>query len=356
MVDKDNKKKSKIFITGDTHCPHDVNKLTSNFFEEGKELTKDDIVIICGDAGFVWDGSKEEQRWIDWISEKPWTTIYCDGNHEGHVLLNTYPITEFHGARVHKITDSLYHVLRGEVMNLNGKKFFFFGGGFSHDIEYRVENVSWWQEEMPVQSEIDNAIDNLNKVNNKVDYIITHDVPAKINLMLGYNEQNMKVYDSKYVNLSSFLQNIYEMIEFKDWFAGHYHIDSKIDKVQILYQCIVKINENISEKDKEKKEDYSFLNTSFYQFTFMEFTLDKIKEITSKERMYINESLQIGKITLKGRCVVKCDEFFKKYENTLSKDEIKIMSQNLKKFYINEMKKYGSISAPVKRLYTFLND
>ena len=335
-------RKSRIFITGDTHCPHDVHKLKSDFFPQGKELTKDDILIICGDAGFVWDNSNEEKWWINWISEKPWTTIYCDGNHEGHVLLKTYPVTKFHGAKVHKITDSLYHVLRGEVMNLNGKKFFFFGGGFSHDIEYRTENISWWQEEMPVQSEIDNAIDNLNKVENKVDYIITHDVPAKINLMLGYNEQSMKAYDNKYVNLSSFLQNIYETVEFSNWFAGHYHIDKKVDKIQILYHLIGELNEN---------GKFNYVDTPVYKvLNHKKFSLSDIEKVAKKHHLFINEFLQIGRPTLKGRTVIIFSEFLEKYKGTLSDDEIDLLGDNLKKFLLDDMRRNGCVTLPVSQL------
>ena len=46
-------KKSRVFITGDIHCPIDIDKLNSKCFDEGNNLTKNDILIICGDAGFV---------------------------------------------------------------------------------------------------------------------------------------------------------------------------------------------------------------------------------------------------------------------------------------------------------------
>lgn len=72
---------SRIFITGDVHCPYDIYKLNSKHFPLGKTLTKNDYVIICGDAGFVWSGNKEDEWWIKWISEKPWTTLFVDGNH-----------------------------------------------------------------------------------------------------------------------------------------------------------------------------------------------------------------------------------------------------------------------------------
>ncbi len=44
-----------IFITGDTHCPSDIAKLKSENFPQ-ESLTKDDYIIIAGDAGFVWHG------------------------------------------------------------------------------------------------------------------------------------------------------------------------------------------------------------------------------------------------------------------------------------------------------------
>ncbi|WRK54937.1 hypothetical protein SD457_08900 [Coprobacillaceae bacterium CR2/5/TPMF4] len=49
-------------------------------------------------------------------------------------------------------------------MTINDETYFCFGGAFSHDIEYRIENISWWQDELPVQEEIDNAIANLKNI------------------------------------------------------------------------------------------------------------------------------------------------------------------------------------------------
>ena len=49
-----------IYITGDTHIPVDIQKLSTKRFPEQKEMTKSDYVIICGDFGGVWDGSNEE--------------------------------------------------------------------------------------------------------------------------------------------------------------------------------------------------------------------------------------------------------------------------------------------------------
>ena len=79
-----------IFITGDIHGNIDINKLNSKKFAEQKNLTKSDFVIIAGDFGLVWDESKECQYWIKWLSEKNFTTLFIDGNHENFNLLNSY--------------------------------------------------------------------------------------------------------------------------------------------------------------------------------------------------------------------------------------------------------------------------
>ena len=49
-----------VYLTGDTHGELDR-------FKHGRLrwLGKRDIVVVLGDFGFVWDGSKEEQKKLD---------------------------------------------------------------------------------------------------------------------------------------------------------------------------------------------------------------------------------------------------------------------------------------------------
>ena len=46
-----------IYITGDTHG--DIKRFKTR---SAKKLTKDDILIVCGDFGFLWDESKKEKK------------------------------------------------------------------------------------------------------------------------------------------------------------------------------------------------------------------------------------------------------------------------------------------------------
>ena len=79
-----------IFVTGDCHS--EFNKLSSAAFPEQKDMTKDDVVIICGDFGGIWDtdtDSRYENYWLQWLDEKPFTTVFVDGNHENFDRLNS---------------------------------------------------------------------------------------------------------------------------------------------------------------------------------------------------------------------------------------------------------------------------
>lgn len=82
-----------IYITGDTHCPIDMAKLNMENFPAQRNLTKDDYLIICGDAGIVWNpDSGEDKWWQKWLDERNYTTLFIDGNHENHQALQEYPV------------------------------------------------------------------------------------------------------------------------------------------------------------------------------------------------------------------------------------------------------------------------
>lgn len=241
---------SKIYITGDTHGEIDINKLNRINFPDGQNLTKDDYVIICGDFGLVWGKTQEKtsKYWQKWLNNKPWTTLFVCGNHEDFDLLNSYPVTSWHGGKVHQISDSIYHLMRGEIYDIDGLSFLAFGGGFSHDRYWRTEHISWWQDELPTRDEVDNLLINLENHQNKVDVVITHDVPAIIRDFLSYDKSDMSPYDAKYVDINNVLDHIYKTVNFKTWFAGHYHINTDIDNFHLLYDNIIELTPKYLEK------------------------------------------------------------------------------------------------------------
>ena len=144
-----------IFITGDIHG--DPRRLNTDCFPEQKEMTKNDFVIILGDFGLVWSNSqtKQEKYWLDWLDSKPFTTLFIDGNHDNHPVLNTaFEEVDFHGGKAHKIRDSVYHLMRGYVFDICDKKIFAFGGASSHDIQDGILDPKHFVLFIPTISEI----------------------------------------------------------------------------------------------------------------------------------------------------------------------------------------------------------
>ena len=87
-----------------------------------------------------------------------------------------------------------------------------------------------------IREEYRTASNSLENCRYKVDYILTHNIPEKGFYELGYSPQ----YDDK--ELVGFLQWVYEKVEFKEWYAGHFHIDETVcGKVRILYNDILSL-------------------------------------------------------------------------------------------------------------------
>lgn len=252
-----------IYVTGD--CHGEFSKLSNRNFPECAQMTKDDFVIICGDFGAIWNWrgeTPEERFWLNWLEERPFTTLFADGNHENYDRLSAYETVDFMGGRAGKINSSVYRLLRGEIYTLGSKSFFVMGGALSHDVEdgvydradfrddrhfsefcrrmnrrkkrYRVRNRNVWDMEMPSEAEYENAGRHLAEADYKVDYVITHCAPQRITdrLKVILPQRNPKVkingkFDQN--ELTLYLDSLCDKLSFKRWFFGHFHDDYDID-------------------------------------------------------------------------------------------------------------------------------
>ena len=140
---------ARFFITGDTHGELDRKKIGTRYFPEQKELTKNDYLLIAGDFGCVWSLDNTDKYLIKEYEQRRFTTLFIDGNHENHDALDAYPVEIWNGGKIHRISDTVIHLMRGQVYNVDGVKFFAMGGAESTDKQYRREGKTWWAREMP---------------------------------------------------------------------------------------------------------------------------------------------------------------------------------------------------------------
>jgi len=225
---------AKVYVCGDTHGSHDVTKLTMDRWPEQKELTSEDLLIVLGDFGFIWkaEEDKEELYWMKWLLNKPYQVAFVDGNHEGFQRLNSYPVSEKWGGKVHIVKTvkekSIHHLMRGEIFTFGDSTVLTLGGAESVDKVYRKEHISWWKEEDISQGEVNNAIDNLAKVDYYVDFVLTHTCPTSI-LIQFHNLYKMNDKNSV------ILERIRELVTFKSWEFGHMHQDRKVQGFRCHY-------------------------------------------------------------------------------------------------------------------------
>lgn len=244
-----------IYVTGDTHGDW-VHRLNMASFPEQKEMTKDDYMIVCGDFG-IWDDSPAEQWNLAWLEQRNFTTLFVDGNHSNFDMLNSHPVNEWNGGKVHFIRSSVIHLMRGQIFDIDYKKIFTFGGAASHDISdgileindprlktwkknpnkmYRVNHVSWWKQEMPDEEEMAEGRENLELAGNKVDFVVTHCTASSTAALLSHG-----LY--KPDKLTEYLETIRYGIYYKYWFFGHYHDNKNVTSKDIcLYDQIVRIS------------------------------------------------------------------------------------------------------------------
>lgn len=227
-----------IRITSDLHG--DINRLSSVVMEGEQNWTKDDILIVCGDFGFIWDNDEylQNQR-LKPFSQKPYTVLFVDGNHENFTELEKYPIVEKYGAPIRKIRENVYHLCRGYIYTIEGKTFFTFGGAYSIDKYMREENYSWWRRELPSNEEYHRGIQSIREAGYKVDYIITHTAPQTAIRLMGHTP------DSHDAELTGFLDWVMCTVKFTHWYFGHWHCDRDItDKLSALYFDIKELSTN----------------------------------------------------------------------------------------------------------------
>ena len=120
-----------IFITGD--CHGNFERFNPSIFPEQKEMTKEDYVIICGDFGGVLEPDDPDFE-------------------KKYVILS-----------------------RG-------------------DLPFRINHWSWWKQELPSKEEMEEGRQNLEKHDNKVDFIVTHSCASSTQDSFGYGLYSIDIW------------------------------------------------------------------------------------------------------------------------------------------------------------------
>ena len=108
-----------------------------------------------------------------------------------------------------------------QVFELEGKRFFAFGGGESPEMDLRAADGTWWQQELPSVEEVQRARENLAACQNRVDFIVTHECSSKVRHFIEMDEEHSNL-------MTYFFDEVGEKVQFDRWYFGCYHMDKMI--------------------------------------------------------------------------------------------------------------------------------
>lgn len=236
-----------IYITGDTH--RDFQRIIS--FCDKHCTTKDDIMIILGDAGINYYQDQRDERVKHRLSKVPITLFCIHGNHECRPTRSMgYDTILFHGGLVYVQSQyqNLLFAKDGEVYDFAGNKCLVCGGAYSVDKHYRLGNgMHWFSDEKPSAAIKEAVMNKLFALDNEIDIFLSHTCPLRYRPI----ETFLPCIDQSGVDVSVeyWFEKIEQVLKYKYWYCGHYHINKTIDKMRFLFDDIIAI----SPDDQESK-------------------------------------------------------------------------------------------------------
>lgn len=221
-----------VYLTGDTH--RDFERIYE--FCEDCGTTKEDILIILGDAGINYFCDDRDDDVKSELSELPITLLCIHGNHEERPYELGYDEIEWHGGIVYyeESYPSLLFAKDGEIYDFDGKKAIAIGGAYSVDKYYHLHNgLEWFSSEQPSDEIKEYVESQLEKCGWIVNYVFSHTVPVKYEPKWAFVpgvDQNAIDKATEY-----WLQEIADQLEFEGWFAGHFHVESQEGPIRIMF-------------------------------------------------------------------------------------------------------------------------
>ena len=220
-----------IYVTGDMHGQ------IARFDDPAlRKLKERDTLLVCGDFGFLWNGSAAEMNTLKKLSKKKYNICFVDGTHENFDMLSRLKIKKWNGGKVHQIAPNIFHLMRGQVFKIEDQTVFTFGGGESPDIEIRFEMNTWSDKEIPTREELLEGVENLQKTDGKIDIVVTHEPPAKIKDFLLLNTG----FDAPITAINTYLEDVGKTCSFSHWYFGSLHMDKFISATHVsLFQNVL---------------------------------------------------------------------------------------------------------------------
>lgn len=257
-----------VYVCGDIHGnPKNIRTIINQI----DAPSKDDFIIIAGDAGFEYENYIMGQAKKE-AAKFPGTWIVMRGNHDSSYWMRHTNYVDFQEGfadriiadfnwetfiyqdcgylRQLKYPNIWYTYDWGGIYTIDKYSILFCPGAYSIDKFYRLRSGYPWNPDeqlSPIEEQnLYNAVKQHNIDNLPIDFVIGHTFPKKIEPYLSYlfmegvNQENVDKRTEEWLDK---MAELYENnFAFKQYIGGHFH-DTKVltDKYTILYTDVVNL-------------------------------------------------------------------------------------------------------------------
>ncbi len=213
-----------IYLLSDLHAELDFAAFDTYLQEDHTG----DLLVILGDIGLKLEKTEENERFTQRFLAAPCPIALVDGNHENFDYLYSFPVEDWQGGKVHRLTPNIVHLMRGYIFQLEGSSFFVFGGCKSSP-KWKSQG-KWFPQEVPGPEEYAQAYASLEDSGNRVDYILTHKY---------YDDPEDPHLVPEQYRLNQYIDNC---VDFKQWYSGHIHKNCVFDeRHRMIYDIPVRV-------------------------------------------------------------------------------------------------------------------
>lgn len=216
-----------IYLISDLHG----DKKFKGLQEYLRAAESNDLLIILGDIGLNFENTPENRDFTEYFLSMKKNIAFIDGNHENFGYINSFPLDTWNGGTVHRLSEHIVHMKRGNIYEIDGKSFFAFGGCKSSP--KWAEMGLWYPGEEATEEECRYAYENLKAHDFKVDYVLTH----------KYEKE--PVGPKTCINLKKLTEFIEGNVAYRKWYSGHWHRTEKVDeKHELVYDILMPVGQD----------------------------------------------------------------------------------------------------------------
>ena len=236
-----------IYITGDKHGDMEFVREFCNYHPD---ISRDDVLIILGDAGINYSLSRQEEKVKRMLSKLQVTLLCVHGNHEERPYnIKGYKEIEYFDGTVYqqKRYPNILFCKDGENYRIGNRHLFVLGGAYSTDKYMRLkQGWEWFESEQPSPDDRINAEETMKRFYNSFDLVLSHTCPRKY---IGSYVNHVYTDDHEIdYSTEDWLEDIENRIIYNHWYFGHFHQNKDIsEKMTVLYNKVVRIGDKYAD-------------------------------------------------------------------------------------------------------------